>query len=112
IRPRGQVVAAHVGRDDAEARRRERLDLPPPAVPELGEAVQQDDQRPLAGLDVVQLHVAGLGVAFTKPAEPVSLPRLFRRVLGCAHCYLPGVALGTTLGTPGAGSPQWRPLVR
>ena len=39
----------------------------------------------------VQLHVADLGVAFTKPAEPVSLPRLFRRVLGCAHCYLPGL---------------------
>ena len=27
------------------------------------------DQRPLAGLDVVQLHVADLGVALTKPAE-------------------------------------------
>jgi hypothetical protein len=28
--------------------------------------VQQDDQRPVAGLDVVQLHVADLGVALAK----------------------------------------------
>ena len=33
----------------AESRRRERLDLLPPAVPELGEAVQQDDQRSVTG---------------------------------------------------------------
>src|SRR5438270_10945925 len=97
-------MAAAVGCHDAEARRRERLDLPPPAVPELGEAVQQDDQRPLTGLDVVQLHVADLGVALTKSLEPVSL--LFRRVLGCAHRYLPGVVPGMTLRTSGAGSPQ------
>jgi len=38
----------------------------------------------------VQLPVADLGVALTKSAEPVSLPLLFHRVLGCAHCYLPG----------------------
>ena len=61
-----QVVAAQVGRDDAEARCRERRDLPPPAVPELREAVQQDDQRPVAGLDVMQPHVADLGVALPK----------------------------------------------
>ena len=66
VRLRRQVVAAQVGRDDAEARLHERCDLLPPAVPELREAVQQDDQRPVAGLDVVQLHVADLGVALAK----------------------------------------------
>ena len=66
VRPRRQVVAAQVGRDDAEARLHERCDLLPPAVPELREAVQQDDQWPVAGLDVVQLHVADLGVALAK----------------------------------------------
>ena len=38
-------------------------DLPPPAEPELREAVQQDDQRPVSRLDVMQLHVADVGVA-------------------------------------------------
>jgi hypothetical protein len=66
VRLRGQVVAAHVGGDDPESRRRERLDLQSPAVPELGEAVQQDDQRPIAGLDVMQPLVADLGVAITE----------------------------------------------
>jgi hypothetical protein len=61
----GQVVAARVGGDDAESGRRERLDLQPPAVPELGEAVQQDDQRPVTGLDVMQPHIADIGVALT-----------------------------------------------
>jgi hypothetical protein len=58
-------TAPHVRRDDAEPRFGERVDLQPPAVPELGEAVQQHDQRPLACLDVVQLHVADVGVALT-----------------------------------------------
>jgi hypothetical protein len=62
----GQVVAAQVGRDDAEARCRERRDLPPPAVPELREAVQENDQRPVAGLDVMQPHVPDVGVTLPK----------------------------------------------
>src|SRR5580704_16859675 len=82
VRLRGQVVAAHVGRDDAESGRRERFDLQPPAVPELGEAVQQDDQRPIAGFHVMQSLVADLGVALTKLA------------LGCAHYRLPGLVSG------------------
>jgi hypothetical protein len=65
-RSRGQVVAAHVGCDDAESRRRERFNLLPPAVPELGEPVQQEDQRSIARLDVMQSYVADLGVAITK----------------------------------------------
>jgi hypothetical protein len=67
-RLRGQVVAAQVRCDDPESRRRERFDLLPPAVPELGEAVQQENQRSLAGLHVVQSLVADLGVAFTESA--------------------------------------------
>jgi hypothetical protein len=68
---RRQVVAAQVGRDHAETGRRERRDLQPPAVPELREAVQQDDQRPVAGLDVMELHVAELGVAVPKVSRLV-----------------------------------------
>jgi hypothetical protein len=71
VRLRRQVVAAQVGRDDAEARLHEWCDLPAPAVPELREAVQQDDQRPVAGLDVVHAHVADLGVALAKAAACV-----------------------------------------
>jgi hypothetical protein len=66
VRLRRQVVAAQIGRDDAEARLHERGDLLPPAVPELREAVQQNNEWPVAGLDVVQHHVADLGVALAK----------------------------------------------
>src|SRR5260370_2430146 len=65
-RPRRQVVAAHVGCDDAKARVREWLDLQPPAEPELREAVQQNDQRPFTHLEVMQADVADVGVALTK----------------------------------------------
>ena len=51
---RRQVVAARVRCDDPKTRSHERRDLPSPAEPELREAVQQKDQRPFAGLDVVQ----------------------------------------------------------
>ena len=64
---RRQVVAAQVGRDHAETGCRQRRDLQPPAVPELREAVQQDDQGPVASLDVMEPHlVAELGVALPK----------------------------------------------
>ena len=49
-----EVVAAQVGRDGAEARGRERGELVPPRVPELGKAVQEDDERALALLDPVE----------------------------------------------------------
>src|SRR5439155_7047733 len=74
-----QVVAAQVGRDDPEARRRQRRDLQPPAVPEIGEAVQQDDERPVPGLDVVQLDVV---VAL---AEPGVRGQAGGRLVGRAH---------------------------
>ena len=96
-RPRRQVVAAHVGCDDAKSRRRERCDLLPPAKPELREAVQQNDQRPIAGLDVMQPRVVvELGVALTKFAGQEAWRLLFRHptraagvVLARAHCDLP-----------------------
>ena len=44
----GEIVAALVGHQDAKASRRERLDLMPPAIPELREAMQQNDQRPVS----------------------------------------------------------------
>ena len=77
VRLGGQVVAAHVGGHHPEPRRRERPDLLPPPVPELGEAVQQHHQRPLPGLDVMQPHITDVGVALTKFAAGA--------VLGCAH---------------------------
>ena len=40
----------------------------------------------------MKVHVADLSVALAKSAEPVSLPLLFHRLVGCAHCYLPGVS--------------------
>ena len=61
----GQVVAAQVGRDDAEPGLGQRRDLVPPAVPELREAVQEHDQRAFALLDVVQADGSELGVALT-----------------------------------------------
>ena len=59
----GQVVATRVGRDDPKTRRHQRRDLQPPTEPELGEAMQQNDQRPLTGLDVMQALIADLGIA-------------------------------------------------
>jgi hypothetical protein len=61
----GQVVAALVGHDDTKSRGDERADLLPPRVPELGEAMQEHDERPVPGLDVVELHAGldlGVGV--------------------------------------------------
>jgi SAM-dependent methyltransferase len=57
----GGAVAALVRGDDPEAGLRQRRDLPPPRVPELREAVEQDDERPGPGLDVVQVHAADVG---------------------------------------------------
>ena len=82
VRLRRQVIAAHIRCNYPESRRRERFDLLPPPVPELGEAVQQDNQRPVTSLDVVQSLVAYIGIAFAKfppsghdpspPVEPAS----------------------------------------
>src|SRR5262249_51137094 len=63
LRLRGEVVATGVGGHHAKARRCKRLDLQPPTEPELREPVQQDDQRPIPCLDVMQAHIADLGDA-------------------------------------------------
>src|SRR5438034_2486713 len=55
-----------VGGDHPKTRSSERLDLSPPTEPELREAVQQNDQRPLTGLDVMQALIADLGIAVAK----------------------------------------------
>jgi hypothetical protein len=65
-RLRREVLAARVGRDDPKTRRRQRLDLEPPTEPEVREAVQQNDQRPVTGLDVMQALIADLGVTLPK----------------------------------------------
>jgi hypothetical protein len=54
--PVASVVTALVGDDHPEAGRGKRLDLPAPPVPELGKAVQQDDQGAIfrSRLDGVQ----------------------------------------------------------
>ena len=67
----GQVVAALVGDDDAEACRGQRGDLLPPANPEFGEAVQQNDRRSVfaaVGHDV-KIDVIGLNELALHPAS-------------------------------------------
>src|SRR4029077_15516844 len=108
VRLRRQVVASRVGRDAAEPRRRERLDLAPPAVPELGEAVQQDDQRSVTCLDVMQPLVADLGVAFPHAADPVSLPVLFRHLVASSG-IIPKKILRRSTAAPLQGEPWWFP---
>src|SRR4029077_5473846 len=75
----------------------------PPAVPELREAMQQNDQRSLTGLHVMQSLVADLGVALTKLAAC--------EVLGCAHYRLPGVVSGMTLRSQPPHHPRGTPWV-
>src|SRR5262245_55635479 len=79
---RGQVVAPRIGRHDAKTGLRKGLDLQPPAKPALREAMLQNDQRPIAGLDVVQAHVSDLGVALLKLDPDVrQLSRLSHQAL-------------------------------
>ncbi len=70
------VVAALVRREDAVAGRGERGDLLAPAVPELGEAVQQHHQRsvPGPGRDHVQLDAVGLDEELPMHASPLAPP--------------------------------------
>ena len=56
-----EVVAPLVGDEDVKAGGGEGLDLPAPAVPELGEAMEQDEERSALGtrLDDVQMDAVG-----------------------------------------------------
>jgi hypothetical protein len=56
----GLAVAALVGCHDAEARLGERGNLMAPRVPRFRKPMAQNDQRPLAGLDVVHPDAVGL----------------------------------------------------
>jgi hypothetical protein len=51
----GPPVAAHVGGDGVVSGGGERGELVAPGIPELGEAVEEDDGRPLARLGQVQV---------------------------------------------------------
>jgi hypothetical protein len=66
LRLRRQVDATRVRGDDPKTCCHERRDLQPPTEPELREAVQQNDQRPVTGLDVMQGLVADLGITLPK----------------------------------------------
>ena len=57
----GKVVAAQVGRN-REMIAAEMFQLLFPAVPELGKAVQKQDQRSLSGVGVMQAHAVHTGV--------------------------------------------------
>ena len=77
----GEVVAAQVRGDDAVAGLGQRPDLVPPGVPVLGEAVQQQHQRSLALLDVVQADAVGHGVAGLPAVATVHRgPRIVRLI--------------------------------
>ena len=52
---RAPAEPAQVGRHDAEARLEERGHLPAPGVAELGKPVTQDDERPLALVQRLEL---------------------------------------------------------
>jgi hypothetical protein len=62
----GEVVAAHVRRDGAVARSGERRQLEAPGVPELGEAVQEQHDRPFALLDQVEADAVRLDPAMAR----------------------------------------------
>jgi hypothetical protein len=102
-RLRGEVVAAHVGRDHAEAGLGQGRDLVVPAVPELGKAVQQDDQRPLARFDVVEPHLAQLGVPVPQRAA-VDLGHAIRSV---SSPYPPGARAAASSSSSARSMPSF-----
>jgi hypothetical protein len=78
------AVAALVGHDDAVAGGSERADLVAPGVRQLGEAVEEDDRRPGAGLEELEVdagrdgHEAACGardhaVAMTSGSKVVAI---------------------------------------
>ena len=75
--PVGQPVAAHIGRDGPQPRRRIRAQLVAPRVRQLGEAVDEHDRQTLAPLvhrhaDAVGVHELRLGHAGRGPHRGLS----------------------------------------
>src|SRR5262249_2662500 len=88
---------------DAEARLGQGRDLPPPRIPKVRKAVQQDHKRPGAGLDVVEPHavddgpVVGPGLGSCDRTHAPHLPREIRstmtRPLFRPCCTSPGTSV-------------------
>jgi hypothetical protein len=88
---RRKVVATRIRGDHPKTRLYERPDLSPPTEPELWEAVQQNDQRPFTGLDVMQALLADLRITLPKLDPNV------REQAGGGHEDLRGRGLGAGL---------------
>ena len=64
----GKVETAHVGRHCVIIAA-QILQLPLPAIPELRKAMQEQDQRPLSRMRVVQAHAVDAGVVVANSAQ-------------------------------------------
>jgi len=56
-----EIVASLIGRDDVESKLRERRDLVPPAIPELGESVEEEYQRSIRRASFGDVKVDSVG---------------------------------------------------
>ncbi|MCY1418466.1 hypothetical protein D9M71_340270 [compost metagenome] len=87
--------AALIGNDNSIAGFDQRHDLAPPHVPEVGKAVQQNDQRALALIDVMQADAIEFGKAVIECSGVIGVHLLpcsgsLTETRCCAHIhYLP-----------------------
>ena len=86
----GAAVAAHVGRDAAEAGGADRLELMPPRVPALRPAMAEQHQRAAAGLGVAHVDAVGLG-GLERRAHALFLQRHF--IVAAAASTIAGRAM-------------------
>src|SRR5690606_13459772 len=70
----GPAVAGHVRGDGVEARGGQRLHLRPPADRQFGKAVDQQDQRALAGLEDSMVQAIGADVSLAHAGSGPSGP--------------------------------------
>src|SRR3972149_3193873 len=68
----GKIVAAHIERDGA-VRAGEFLELISPRVPEFGEAMDEQNDRAVAGSDVVQADSVYVGVVVVHGGAPIDV---------------------------------------
>ena len=105
-----EVVAAEVGGDDAEAGRGERGDLVPPREPVLREAVQEEDEGPLARLDPVEAQAAdGLFPVGPRLRHAAMLTSAANHRPEGGHMKTTAVALLLGLASTGAFAQEARP---